>query len=95
MLFRSFTRNDGTTLHIDRPVGLQEQPLINITTHGINGNNVWTKSPSGLSSAYYSALQTYSGNKFTGLTIYGLNATNTGIATSGATTMIITFGLIS
>ena len=90
-----FTRVDGATFQITRPSGLQTQPLVNIQTHGINGGNVITKTPSGVSSGAYSAIQTYSSSLFTGVTLYFLNAANTGIAGSSATNLIITFGLIS
>ena len=90
-----FTRVDASTLQITRPTGLQTQPLVNITTHGVNSGNVWTKSPTAVASTGYAALQTVSGGLFTSLTIYGLNSTNTGIASSGSTNLIITFGLIS
>ena len=90
-----FTRVDGTTLQISRPSGSQAQPLVNILTHGLNSGNIWTKAPSGISSASYSALQTYSGGLYTSLTVYGLNSSFTGIAGSGTTNLTITFGLIS
>ena len=90
-----FSRIDATTLSITRPTGLQSQPLVNVTTHGINGSVVWTKSPTAVASTGYAAEQTYSGGLFTTLKIYGLNSTNTGLVSSGATNLIITFGLIS
>ena len=91
-----FTKIAGTTLSITRPSGLQVQPLVNIMTHGKNGNTFWSKAPSAMStSSGLSAEQTISGINFTTLTVYGLNNTNTGVATSGASTLIITFGLIS
>jgi hypothetical protein len=93
----SFTRVDASTLSIGRPSGLQAQPLVNVTTHGINGSVVWTKSPTAIANTGYAAEQTYSvsGGLFTALKIYGLNSTNTGLVSSGATNLIITFGLIS
>ena len=91
----SFTKVDGTTLSIGRPAGLQVQPLVNIMTHGVNSTSVWSKSPTGVNTSSLSALQTISGGAFTTLTFYGLNSSNTGLVSSGSTTLTITFGLIS
>jgi hypothetical protein len=91
----SFTKVDGTTLSIGRPSGLQVQPLVNIMTHGVNSTSVWSKSPTGVNTSSLSALQTISGGAFTTLTLYGLNSSNTGLVSSGSTTLTITFGLIS
>ena len=91
----TFTRVDGTTLQISRPSGSQVQPLVNIMTHGINGSQMWSKAPSAVNTSGISAMQTYSGGLFTTLTMYSLNSANTGLASSGATNLIITFGLIS
>ena len=90
-----FTKVDGTTLSISRPAGLQVQPLVNIMTHGVNGTSVWSKAPTGVNTSSMSALQTTSGGAFTTLTIYGLNSSNTGLVSSGSTTLTITFGLVS
>ena len=90
-----FTKVDGTTLSVTRPSGLQVQPLVNIMTHGVNGTSVWSKAPTGLSNSQFAALQTLSSGNYTTLTIYGLNSTNTGLVSSGNTTITITFGLLS
>jgi len=92
-----FTKVDGTTLSITRPSGLQSQPLVNIMAHGLNGSNVWSKAPTGTATSQFAALQTYSTitSLYSTMTIYSLNATNTGIVSSGATTLTITFGLVS
>ena len=64
-------------------------------THGKNSTSYWSKAPSALAGSGYAAEQTVSGANFTTLTLTGLNNTNTGIASSGTTTLTITFGLIS
>ena len=69
--------------------------LVNIMTHGVNGTSVWSKAPTGVNTSSMSALQTTSGGAFTTLTIYGLNSSNTGLVSSGSTTLTITFGLVS
>jgi hypothetical protein len=90
-----FTRVGPTTLSITRPNTKQIQPLVNIMTHGVDGNNVWSKTPSGVATGTLSALQTKSGSSYTTLTLYTLNSASTGFPSSGAGTLIITFGLIS
>jgi hypothetical protein len=90
-----FTKVDGTTLSITRPSGLRVQPLVNVMTHGVNGTSVWSKSPTAVNTSGLSALQTLSGGAYTTLTLYSLNSSNTGILAGGATTLIITFGLVS
>ena len=90
-----FTKVDGTTLTITRPSGLQAQPLVNIMTHGVNGSTIWSKSPTGVANTSLSAMQTLSSGNFTTLTLYGLNSANTGLVSSGATTLTITFGLLT
>ena len=82
-------------LTVGRPSGLQVQPLVDILTHGQNGVNVVTKAPNGTSSAAYSAIQTLSSGNWTQLDVYSLNNTNTGVATSGASSVWVTFGLIA
>ena len=64
-------------------------------TQVINGTSTWSKSPTGVNTSSLSALQTISGGAFTTLTLYGLNSSNTGLVSSGSTTLTITFGLIS
>jgi hypothetical protein len=91
----SFSTPTTSRLTIGRPVSTQTQPAVNIHTHGNNAGNVWTKSPSQNSTAGYSAAQTLSGGLFTTLDVYGINYVNTGCASSGATTVLITFGIIS
>jgi hypothetical protein len=90
-----FTRIDTQTVQVTRPSNLQNQPLVHICTHGINSGNVFTKSPTGVASTQFAAIQTYTGGKFTTLTLYGLNSTNTGISSYGPSNLIITFGLVS
>ena len=90
-----FSKVDSTTLSVTRPSGLQFQPLVNIMTHGVNGTSVWSKSPTGVANTSLSAMQTLSSGNYTTLTLYGLNSANTGLVSSGATTLTITFGLLS
>ena len=91
----SFNCPTTSRITIGRPAGFRVQPLVNILTHGNNSGNVVTKAPNGTSSAAYSAIQTLSGASWTQLDVYSLNNTNTGIATSGATSCWVTFGLIA
>jgi hypothetical protein len=91
----SFSTPTTSRLTIGRPVGTQIQPAVNIHTHGNNAGNVWTKSPSQNSTAGYAAAQTLSGGLFTTLDVYGITYVNTGCASSGATTVLVTFGIIS
>lgn len=91
----SFSCPTATRLTVGRPGSKQIQPLINIMTHGNNSGNVYSKSPTGQSTAGYSAIQTLSTGAWTTLDVYSINNTNTGCASSGTTTVIVTFGLIS
>ena len=90
-----FSKIAGTTLSITRPAGSQVQPLINIMTHGKNGNSYWSKSPTATAGTGFGAEQTVSGANFTTLTLTGLNNGNTGLVSAGTTMLTITFGLIS
>lgn len=84
-----------TRLTIGRPGSKQVQPLINIMTHGNNAGNIYSRVPSGTSTGAFSAVQTLTTGNYTTLDIYAINNTNTGCISSGATTVIVTFGLIS
>jgi hypothetical protein len=92
-----FTKVDGTTLSIGRPSGLRVQPIVNIMTHGANSSDVWSKAPTAVNTSGQYAKQTYSSgsSEWTTLTLGGLNSSNTGLVSSGNTTLTITFGLIS
>ena len=90
----SFACPTSTRLAVVRPTSKQVQPLVNIMTHGNNNNNVYSKSPAGQSTAGYTAIQTLATGAWTTLTIYSINNTNTGCASSGTTTVTVTFGLI-
>ena len=92
----SFTRVDGNTISIGRPSSKQIQPLVNIMSHGKDGGgDWWSKAPTAVNTSGLAAKQTYSAGKFTTLTVYGLNASNTGLYGTGITQGKITFGLVS
>jgi len=94
----SFSCPTTSRITIGRPSGKRVQPLVDILTHGqtsSGGTNVVTKAPNGISSAAYSAIQTYTGGAFTTLDIYSLNNANTGVANSSTASCWVTFGLIS
>ena len=91
----SFSCPTATRLTVGRPGSSQLQPLINIMTHGNNAGNVYSKAPTGQSPAGYSAIQTLATGAWTTLDVYSISNTNTGCAASGATTVVVTFGLIS
>jgi hypothetical protein len=91
----TFSTPTSTRLTIGRPASKQAQPLVNIMTHGNNSGNIYSRVPSGMSTGAFSAVQTLSTGNYTTLDIYSINNTNTGCAPSGATTVIVTFGLIS
>jgi hypothetical protein len=90
-----FTKVDGTTLSISRPAGYRTQPIVNIMTHGVNSTDVWSKAPTAVNTSGQYAKQTLSGGEWTTLILGGLNSQNTGLVSSGNTTLTITFGLIS
>jgi len=91
----TFNTPTTTRLTVGRPVSKQVQPLVNIMTHGNNLGNVYSRVPSGLSPGAFAAIQTLSTGNYTTLDIYAINNTNTGCAPAGATTVLVTFGLIS
>jgi hypothetical protein len=91
----SFSSPTTSRITIGRPGSKQVQPLVNIMTHGINGGVVVSKAPTGTSSATHSAIQTYSSNNWTTLDIYSITNATVFCASSGSSTTIITFGLIS
>lgn len=91
----SFSCPTATRLTVGRPVSKQVQPLVNIMTHGNNAGNIYSRVPSGTSTGAFSAVQTLSTGNYTTLDIYAINNTNTGCVSSGATTVMVTFGLIS
>lgn len=91
----SFSCPTATRLTVGRPVSKQVQPLVNIMTHGNNSGNIYSRVPSGLSPGAFAAIQTLSTGNYTTLDVYAINNTNTGCAPAGATTVLITFGLIS
>lgn len=91
----TFNAPTTTRLTIGRPGSKQVQPLVNVTTHGNNANSVYTRVPSATSTTGFAAMQTVSGANYTTLDVTSINNTNTGCASSGATTVVVTFGLIS
>jgi hypothetical protein len=91
----TFNTPTTTRLTVGRPGSKQVQPLVNIMTHGNNAGSVYTRVPSGQSTSAYTAMQTLSGGNWTTLDVTSINNTNTGCASSGATTVVVTFGLIS
>jgi hypothetical protein len=91
----TFSCPTTTRLTIGRPGSKQIQPLINIMTHGNNAGNIYSRVPSGTSTGAFSAVQTLATGNYTTLDIYAINNTNTGCVSSGATTVTVTFGLIS
>ena len=90
----SFSTPTATRLTVGRPASKQVQPLINIMTHGNNSGNVYSRVPSGLSPGAFAAIQTLTTGNYTTLDVYAINNTNTGCTPAGATTVLITFGLI-
>ena len=91
----TFSTPTTTRLTVGRPGSKQVQPLVNIMTHGNNAGNIYSRVPSGTSTGAFSAVQTLTTGNYTTLDIYAINNTNTGCVSSGATTVIVTFGLIS
>jgi hypothetical protein len=91
----SFSTPTSTRLTVGRPSSSRIQPLINIMTHGNNSGNVYSKAPTGQATSGYTAVQTLATGTWTTLDIYSINNTNTGCAAVGATTVTVTFGLIS
>jgi hypothetical protein len=91
----TFNTPTSTRLTVGRPGSKQIQPLINIMTHGNNAGNIYSRVPSGTSTGAFSAVQTLATGNYTTLDIYAINNTNTGCVSSGATTVMVTFGLIS
>jgi hypothetical protein len=90
----SFSTPTSTRLTVGRPASSQVQPLINIMTHGNNSGNVFSKAPTGQSTGAFSAVQTLTTGAYTTFDLYSISNTNTGCASSGPTTVIVTFGLI-
>jgi len=90
----SFSTPTSTRLTVGRPASSQVQPLINIMTHGNNSGNVFSKAPTGQSTGAFSAVQTLATGAYTTFDLYSISNTNTGCASSGPTTVIVTFGLI-
>jgi hypothetical protein len=90
----SFSTPTSTRLTVGRPASFQVQPLINIMTHGNNSGNVFSKAPTGQSTGAFSAVQTLATGAYTTFDLYSISNTNTGCASSGPTTVIVTFGLI-
>lgn len=91
----SFNTPTSTRLTVGRPASSQIQPLINIMTHGNNSGNIFSKAPTGQSTGAFSAVQTLATGAYTTFDLYSISNTNTGCASSGPTTVIVTFGLIS
>jgi hypothetical protein len=91
----SFSTPTSTRLTVGRPGSSQIQPTVNIMTHGNNAGSVYTRVPSATSTTGFAAMQTVSGANYTTLDVTSINNTNTGCASSGATTVVVTFGLIS
>lgn len=91
----SFSCPTATRFTVSRPGYLQNQLLVNIMTHGNNLGNIYSRVPSGLSPGAFAAIQTLTTGNYTTLDVYAINNTNTGCAPAGATTVLITFGLIS
>jgi hypothetical protein len=91
----TFSIPTATRLTVGRPGSSQTQPLVNIMSHGNNSGNIYSRVPSGLSTGAFSAVQTLSGGNYTTLDIYSISNVNTGCSPSGATTVVITFGLIN
>jgi hypothetical protein len=91
----SFSTPTSTRLTVGRPSSSRIQPLISIMTHGNNAGSVYTRVPSATSTTGFAAMQTLSGVNYTTLDVTSINNTNTGCASSGATTVVVTFGLIS
>jgi hypothetical protein len=91
----SFSCPTTSRITIGRPGAKQAQPLVDILCHGRNGADVWTKAPNGINTTAFSARQTYNAGAFTTLDIYSINNTQTGVASAGASSVWVTFGLIA
>ena len=91
----SFSTPTSTRLTVGRPGSSQIQPIVNIMTHGNNAGSVYTRVPSATSTTGFAAMQTLSGANYTTLDVTSINNTNTGCTPGGATTVVVTFGLIS
>jgi hypothetical protein len=91
----TFSCPTTTRLTVGRPSSKQVQPLVNIMTHGNNTGNIYSKAPTGQSTGAFSAVQTLATGAYTTFDLYSISNTNTGCAASGATTVVVTFGLIS
>jgi hypothetical protein len=86
-------------LTITRPGSKQVQPLVNIMVHGVNNGNVYSIPPRGTSatpaSGTVASIQSLSSSNWTALDLYGLTSNGAFYTSSGTSTCIITFGLIS
>lgn len=91
------------TVTVNRPTGSitgsvnnASRPLVDIQTHGRNDDNVFTKSPTGINTATYTAAQTFNttASIYTVLTIYGITSGNAGYAAAGTGSLTVTFGEI-
>ena len=95
----SFSFPTNARITITRPGSKQVQPLVNIMVHGVSAGSVYSIPPRGTSTiptaGTVSAIQTLSSSNFTTLDLYGLTYQGAYYASSGQSTCIITFGLIS
>jgi hypothetical protein len=91
----SFTCPTTSRLTVLRPSSKQVLPLINVMTHGNNSGNIYSKAPTGQSTGAFSVVQTLATGSYTTFDLYSISSTNTGCASSGTTTVGVTFGLIS
>jgi hypothetical protein len=94
-----FSFPSNSRLTITRPGSKQVQPLVNIMVHGNTNGNVVSIPPVGRGStpqtSTVSAIQTLSTSNWTTLDLYGLTYDRAFYTSSGTSTCIITFGLIS
>lgn len=91
----TFSCPTTSRLTVGRPASSRVQPLVNIMTHGNNSGNIYSKAPTGQSTGAFSAVQTLATGAYTTFDLYSISNTNTGCDASGATTVVVTFGLIS
>ena len=94
-----FSCPSNSRLTITRPSGKQVQPLVNIMVHGVTSGVVVSVPPVGRGSIpqvnTVSSIQTIATSSWTTLDLYGLTYDRAIYSSSGQSTCIITFGLIS
>jgi hypothetical protein len=75
-------------LKIDHPLNAR---ILNMTTHGVNGNNIYSISVYGKSPAGTQYCTLIQGLTFSSFTLYGISYLSTGCSQVGTTEVVVTF----